>query len=104
MENCFSLHSIMDDLMKLHLGALYLNPECWKWWKLHKNSNEGYIGWERFSSNLYEQFETNTHYFLQLTKLKKSNTFEDFILYFEQLVIHTEGMSSVTPLFPPTYN
>jgi hypothetical protein len=29
MEHYFSLHGIIDDLHKLHVGVLYLDVECW---------------------------------------------------------------------------
>jgi hypothetical protein len=71
MEHYFSLHGIIDDLMKLHVGVLYLDPECWKWWKWHKNSTRGYISWTQFVVDLYEHFEPNTHHLGHLTKLKQ---------------------------------
>jgi len=43
MEHYFSLHGITDELAKLHYVVLYLDLECWKWWKCHKNSCQGYI-------------------------------------------------------------
>jgi hypothetical protein len=50
MEHYFSLHGITYDLMKLHVGVLYLDLEHWQWWKWHKNSHEGYIAWTQFVS------------------------------------------------------
>jgi len=29
MEHYFTLHGITDELIKLHVGVLYLEPECW---------------------------------------------------------------------------
>jgi hypothetical protein len=50
MEHYFSLHGITNDLMKLCVGVLYLDPKHWKWWQWHKNSHRGYIAWTQFVS------------------------------------------------------
>jgi hypothetical protein len=42
---------------------------------------------------LYECFDTDTHYLGHLTKLKQSGTMEDFISSFEHLDFRTKGMS-----------
>jgi hypothetical protein len=38
MEHYFSLHGITNELAKLLYDVLYLDPECWQWWKWRKNS------------------------------------------------------------------
>jgi hypothetical protein len=43
MEHYFSLCGITDELAKLHYVVVYLDLECWKWWKCRKNSCQGYI-------------------------------------------------------------
>jgi hypothetical protein len=48
MEHYFSLHGITDDLIKLHVGVLYLDPKHWQWWQWRKNSHQGYIAWTQF--------------------------------------------------------
>jgi hypothetical protein len=48
MEHYFSLHGITDELAKLRYVFLYLDPECWQWWKWRKNSRQGYIAWTQF--------------------------------------------------------
>jgi hypothetical protein len=58
------------DLMKLHVGVLYLDLKHWKWWKWHKNSHRGYISWTQFVTDIYEHFDTDTHHLGHLTKLK----------------------------------
>jgi hypothetical protein len=44
-------------------------------------------------SEIYECFDTDTHYLGHLTKLKQSGTVEDFITTFEHLDFRTEGMT-----------
>jgi hypothetical protein len=71
MEHYFSLHGITNDLAKLHYGVLYLDLECWKWCrKIH----HGYVAWTQFVENLYEHFDSDTHYPSHLTKLKQYST------------------------------
>ena len=36
MEHYLSLHEITDDLIKLKVGFLYLEPKIWQWWEWHK--------------------------------------------------------------------
>jgi hypothetical protein len=43
MELYFSLHGIIDDLMKLCTNVLYLDIENLKWWQWHNNSHRGYV-------------------------------------------------------------
>jgi hypothetical protein len=95
MEHYFSLHGITDELAKLCYVVLYLDPECWKWWKWRKNACQGYIAWTQFVAELYECFDTDTHYLGCLTKLKQSGTVEDFITSFEHLAFRMEGMTDV---------
>jgi hypothetical protein len=57
MEHYFSLHGITDDLAKLCYGVLYLDPECWKWWKWRKKSHAkgmflGHSLWPNFMNAL----------------------------------------------------
>jgi hypothetical protein len=54
MEHYFSLHGITNDLMKLRVGVLYLDLECWKW---YKKSHGGYISWSHFVKAIYARFE-----------------------------------------------
>jgi hypothetical protein len=49
-EHYFSLHGIINGLMKLHVGVLYLNHERWKWCKWNKKSHGGYVTWTQFFS------------------------------------------------------
>jgi hypothetical protein len=70
MEHYFSLHGITDELAKLRYVVLYLDLERWKWWQWHKNSCQGYIAWTQFVAELYDFFDTDTHYLGCLTKLK----------------------------------
>jgi hypothetical protein len=85
MEHYFSLHNIIDDLIKLCIDVLYLDPERWKWWQWRKNSHRGYISWNQFVANLYEIFDIDTHHLGRLTKLKQSGTVEEYITSFEKL-------------------
>jgi hypothetical protein len=62
MEHYFSLHGIINELMKLHVGVLYLDHDHWQWWKWCNNSHRGYISWTQFVANIYENFEPNTQY------------------------------------------
>jgi hypothetical protein len=93
MEHYFSLHGITDDLAKLRYGVLYLDLECWKWWQWRRKTRQGYVSWTQFVAELYECFDTDTHYLGCLTKLKQSGTVEDFISSFEHLDFRMEGMS-----------
>jgi hypothetical protein len=43
-------------------------------------------------AELYECFDTNTNHLGCLTKLKQSETMEDFITAFERLDFRTEGI------------
>jgi hypothetical protein len=92
MEHYFSLDDITDDIPKPHYGFLYLDLERWKWWKWHRKTRHGYVAWTQFVAELYDRFDTNTHYLGRLTKLKQSDTLEDFIYSFEHLDFRTEGM------------
>jgi hypothetical protein len=38
MENYFPLHGIIDGMIKLRMGVLYLDQEQWQWWEWHKKS------------------------------------------------------------------
>jgi hypothetical protein len=46
-----------------------------------------------FVAEIYECFDTDTNHLGHLTKLKQSGTVEDFIVSFERLFFHTDGMS-----------
>ena len=83
MEHYFSLHGIIDDLIKLHFDVPYLDPKHWKWWKWRKKSHRGYIAWTQFVANLYEHFDIYTRHLGHLTKLKQSGSVEDYITTFE---------------------
>jgi hypothetical protein len=67
--------------------------ECWKWWKWRKNVHQGYVAWIQFVVDIYEHFDTNTHHLGCLTMLKQSGMVEDFIVTFQRLDFHMEGMS-----------
>jgi hypothetical protein len=43
MEHYFTLHGNTDELDKLCYGVLYLDPECWKWWKWCKIHTMGML-------------------------------------------------------------
>jgi hypothetical protein len=101
MENYFSLHGITDELAKLRYDVLYLDHERWKWWQWRKNSHQGYISWTHFVVDIYDLFDTDTHYIDRLTKLKQSRIVEDFISSFEHLSFQTKGMSDA--FFPECF-
>jgi hypothetical protein len=67
-EHYFSLHGIIYELDKLFYVILYLDLE--QWWKWCKNSRQGYIVMTQFVADLYDRFDTDTHYLSHLTKLK----------------------------------
>jgi hypothetical protein len=92
LEHHFSLHGITNDLVKLRIGVLYLDLECWKLLQGRKNSHRGYIACTQFVADLYECFDTNTHHLGCLTKLKQSGIVEEYIIAFEQLNFQTNGM------------
>jgi hypothetical protein len=92
MEYYFSLHDINDDLAKLHIDFLYLDPECWKWWQWRKNSCRGYVAWTQFVVDIYERFDTETHHLDHFTKMKQSGKMKDYITSFEHLDFKTKGM------------
>jgi hypothetical protein len=93
MEHYFSLYGIMDELAKLWYGVLHLDQERWQWWQWRKNVRQGYVAWTHFVPEIYECFDTDTNHLGHLTKLKQSGTVEDFVVAFERLDFHTEGMS-----------
>jgi uncharacterized membrane protein YkgB len=62
MENYVSLQGITDEMMKLRVGVLYLDPEGWKWWEWHKKSYAYYISWSPFFKFVYGCFKKDTHY------------------------------------------
>jgi hypothetical protein len=93
MDHYFYLHGINDELEKLFYDVLYLDPECWQWWKWKKNSRQGYIAWTQFVVEIYARFDIDTHYLGRLTKLKQSSIVEDFITSFEHFSFRIEGMS-----------
>jgi hypothetical protein len=70
MEHYLSLHGITDDLAKLRYGVLYLDSKLWKWWKWRRKTCQGYVSWTQFVAELYDFFDTDTHYLERLTKLK----------------------------------
>jgi hypothetical protein len=70
MEHYFSLHGIIDELVKLFYVILYLDLDRWQWWKQHKKSCQEIIAWTHFFSELYDRFDIDTHYLGRLTKLK----------------------------------
>jgi hypothetical protein len=92
MEHYFSLYGIRYDLAKLQHGVLHLDQECWQWWQWRKNSHQGYMAWKHFVVELYECFNTDTNHLCSLIKLKQYCTVEDFIVTFERLDFHIEGM------------
>ena len=73
MKRYFSLHGITDDMTKLKVAVLYLDPERWQWWEWHKKSSKKGIGWSQFVTILLERFECDTHYLGRITKLHKIN-------------------------------
>jgi hypothetical protein len=93
MEHYFCLYGIIDDLAKLRYGFLHVDQEHWQWWQWRKTARQGYVTWTHFVAELYERFDTDTKHLGRLTKLKQFGTMEDFIVAFERLTFHTEGMS-----------
>jgi hypothetical protein len=94
MEYYFSLYGITDDLAKLRYGVLYLDQECWQWWKWRKTSYQGYIAWTQFVTEFYEHFDMDTNHLGCLTNLKQSRTVEDFIDSFERMAFQIEDMTN----------
>jgi hypothetical protein len=90
MEHYFSLHGIIDDLTKLHISFLYLDPECTQWCK---NSHRDYIACTQFVADLYECLNIETHHLVHLTKLKQSSTMKEYIVSFEKLYFRMDDMS-----------
>jgi len=62
MEHYFSLQGITNDMTKLKVAVLYLDPKRWKWWDWHKKSSKKYISWSQFFTILLERFESDIHY------------------------------------------
>jgi len=93
MEHYFSLHGITNDMTKLKVAVLYLDPERWQWWEWHKKSSKKYIAWSQFVTILLERFERDTHYLGRLTKLRQINSVTNFISAFEMLTICTENLN-----------
>jgi hypothetical protein len=92
MEHYFSLYDITDELEKLWYGVLHLDQERWQWWQWRKTARQGYVAWTHFVADIYEHFDTYTNHLGHLTKLKLSSIVEGFIVAFERLDFHTEGM------------
>jgi len=91
MEQCFTLHGIIDELTKIHYNILFLDPKRWKWWQWCRNACQGYVAWKFFIVDLYECFDIDPHHLGHLTKLKQSITMEDFITAFEHLDLSNGG-------------
>jgi hypothetical protein len=59
-EHYFSVHDIIYDLMKLYVDVLYLDHECWQWWRWRKKYHRRYITLKKFVLDLYAHFESNS--------------------------------------------
>jgi hypothetical protein len=92
MEHYLSLYGITNDLAKIRYGVLHIDQECWQWWQWRKASYQGYIAWTHFVAEIYERFDIDTNHLSCLTKLKQSETLEEFISTFERLDFRIEGM------------
>ena len=57
MEQYFSLHDIREDETKLHVGVLYLDQECWKWWQWHKKCYPRLLTWNMFTKAVCAHFD-----------------------------------------------
>jgi hypothetical protein len=93
MELYFSLHDIRDDETKLHVGVLNLDQEIWQWWQWHKKFYPSLPTWTMFTKVVYARFDKESHFLGQIIKLKQTGYVIDFIIAFEQLPIHIEGLS-----------
>ena len=56
MEHYFPLHGITDDMIKLKVGVLYLDPKRWQWWEWHKKLYINYCVWSHFVTTILERF------------------------------------------------
>jgi hypothetical protein len=81
MEHYFSIHGIMNDMMKLQVRAFHLDWEQWQWWQWHKKPYGGYISWSQFVKAIYAHFDRYPRYLGRLTKLHYIDTIEEFITY-----------------------
>ncbi len=93
MEHCFTPHHIKNDKAKLHVGVFYLDFERWKLWKWYHKSYGGYLSWSIFAKCFITHFDQEFHFIGKLTKLYQTSDVDEFIVDFEQLTIHTEGLS-----------
>ena len=87
MEHYFVLHGIIDDMIKLRVGVLYLDLEIWKWWECHKKCYARHIAWSQFVKSTHAHFEEENFYLGKLTKLRQTGSVLNFILSFEKLVM-----------------
>ena len=69
MEQYFSLNDIYEDGTKLHVGALYLDQERWKWWQWHQKCYPGRSTWNMFLKPICDLFDWESNFLGCLTKL-----------------------------------
>jgi len=93
MQHCFSLHGIINELMKFRVGAWDI--ECWKWWQWYSTTYKGYISWTQFVQVVYGHFEHDTHHLGHLKKLPQIDIVMEYITSFEKLEIRREGQSNL---------
>jgi hypothetical protein len=93
MERYFSLHDIRDDETKLHVGVLYLDQECWKWWQWHNKCYLGQPNCTMSTKAVCARFDRESHFLGWLIMLRQTWSITYFITAFEQLAIRTKGLS-----------
>lgn len=91
-QHNFSLNDIYEDQTKLHVGALYLDPERWKWWQRHQKRYPKNITWHMFSKALFDRFDRESNFLGCLTKLQQTGTIKDYNAAFETLAIRNDSL------------
>lgn len=61
LEHYFSFHAITYDILKLFIGVLYLDRECWKVMQWHNKDSLGFITWKQFVKALFSDFSRGTN-------------------------------------------
>eukprot|EP00253_Pinus_taeda_P028424 PITA_28424 len=93
MEHYFKLNHILDYVTQLMLGSMYLDNERCQWWEWHQRRSGAFRTWNEFTKDLQYCFDQESSFLGRLTKLRQTDTVEEYITAFESLAFHTWGLS-----------
>eukprot|EP00253_Pinus_taeda_P028551 PITA_28551 len=95
MEQYFNLNNILDNETQLMVGSMYLDNEWWQWWEWHQRFNAPFLTWDKFKKALTDCFDPESSFLGRLTKLRQTDTVDEYITAFEALAFCTRGLSDV---------